>query len=223
MPRTSGIVRVVTIWACIWSAPPCAVAADCRSLEPRAVMTRTKGLMVVAHPDDEFLFGGEALLWPEVDWHVVCMTHGPGAANAEVHRQHEFADSMAALRTSSYEMWDYYDSLDEEVAWDFERVRARVAALVTRGGFSIVATHGKEGEYGHPQHKACYAILEPLLTHVFAQDESAVWSSERARLFRVLYPSQHSVFDWAEPWAQAATVVPMQRSPAHCRADALTA
>jgi len=151
-----------------------------------------KNIMVVAHPDDEFIFGGEALLRKPADWYVVVVTHGPGAPGADPLRQLEFIESMQAIGIpeGQYEMLDFPDG-KHQLGWDRAKLLRRVQSIMRRYGMTTVASHNAEGEYGHPQHRLCHETLLPVLTHVFCTTARTDFSARRAWLYdNVLYRSQ---------------------------------
>lgn len=149
-----------------------------------------KNLMIVAHPDDEFIFGGEALLREPHDWYVLVLSHGK--PDGRRIRQQEFAASMAAmgLPETNHEMLDFPDGKDR-LDWDEGRLRGYVQSLIDYFGSTVVASHNAAGEYGHPQHMMVHRILQDKLTHVFSLEARDDWSDRRARLYDVLYRSQH--------------------------------
>lgn len=112
-------------------------------------------LMVVAHPDDESLFGGATLL-RSPGWFVLCLT---GWSNET--RRSEF---RRACQVGEFEgvMLDYPDGwLD--TSFDSSEGEETLAAVVRkhlREAPSLVLTHGPEGEYAHPQHLAAHQLVK---------------------------------------------------------------
>lgn len=111
-------------------------------------------LMVVAHPDDEVIFGG-ALLLREKHWKVICVTNSGNKM-----RTREFAKVMR-LVGAEYEIWNYPDTY----SGNFNRVALRrdLLRLIQRNRFKKVVTHGLHGEYGHPQHKVIARIMRNIV------------------------------------------------------------
>jgi len=158
----------------------------------RYIRPGPKKIMVVAHPDDEFIFGGEALLRNPHNWYVVVVTHGPGAPGADPLRQVEFRESMRAIGIpeGQYEMLDFPDG-KHQLGWDRRRLLRRIQTIIRRYRMTTVASHNAEGEYGHPQHRLCHETLLPVLTHVFCTTARSDFSARRAWLYdHVLYRSQ---------------------------------
>src|SRR5687768_13295990 len=71
----------------------------------RAQVAHPSKLMIVAHPDDESLFGGEALT-SSGGWTVVCVTNGTNEQ-----RRREFISAMTSIG-ANYTMLSHFDHLD---------------------------------------------------------------------------------------------------------------
>lgn len=120
-------------------------------------------LMIVAHPDDECIFGG-SLLIEQKGWHVICVTGGSyysrnkWALSSENNRIIEFVKVMNCLECK-YEMWDFEDNLFN-ANWDVT-LQYRLKQLLNQT-YQKVITHNLEGEYGHIQHKKLSQIVHQL-------------------------------------------------------------
>jgi LmbE family N-acetylglucosaminyl deacetylase len=199
----------------VWSMVVVVFLGTAALLYPR--LTGPKSIMVVAHPDDEFIFGGEALLRNPNDWYVVVVTHGPGAPGADGLRQLEFSESMRAMGIAEdqYEMLDFVDGKDQ-LGWDRPRLLQRIQTIIRRYRMTTVASHNVVGEYGHPQHRMCHETLLPVLTHVFCTNARSSFSERRAHLYdHVLYRSQLRVLRGLREMARQTDLVPI----AYCPAD----
>tara|TARA_R110000737_G_scaffold148181_1_gene177799 strand:+ start:3157 stop:4599 length:1443 start_codon:yes stop_codon:yes gene_type:complete len=105
-------------------------------------------LMIVAHPDDELIFGGAELIKYGSEYKVICLTNKSNKI-----RSKEFKKVMEKLNVGSWEMFDYEDTLYPTQQFDLKDV------LMSREWKKIV-THNPIGEYGHPQHKLVFdAVL----------------------------------------------------------------
>lgn len=107
-------------------------------------------LMIVAHPDDESLFGGGRLL--KSKWKVVCITNGNNPI-----RRNEFEQVMR-ITNSDYEIWNYPDKRkpfsENSLIIDIKRVIE---------GFDEILTHGELGEYGHIHHIQLHKLLKQIV------------------------------------------------------------
>lgn len=113
--------------------------------------------MVVAHPDDESLFGGAQLLTSN-GWKVICVTNGYNRV-----RRLEF-ETVMRMTDCEYEMWNYSDRwaeiIDSSVFNDLKRV-------VCEKQWSKVVTHNSVGEYGHIHHIQIHHMMKKLVPNLW--------------------------------------------------------
>ena len=131
-------------------------------------------LMIVAHPDDEALFGGAELLTHPTEYKVVVVDE----YHSEV-RKKELIASMEFIGIEEFEHWTGY-----------------------KGGEDY---HSKQGEYGHPRHRALHDILNHLRPDILWQfDKGGIRLPKeiliRKRDLLKVYTSQRDVLDWFSPW-----------------------
>jgi len=121
------------------------------------------GLMLVAHPDDEILFGGQLLLsTPEVAWDIICVTHGGDIRGADFETAaHTLGRYGATItRASLLGMEDAGSVIPMEM---YEEWKRHVMLAVSGwDDYDIVVTHNRLGEYGHPHHMAVYNIAREI-------------------------------------------------------------
>lgn len=111
-------------------------------------------LMVVAHPDDELIWGGKHLL--EGGYLVVCLTRGDDAV-----RSAEFESVVSAAGCKSL-ILSYPDKIWKWRAdlrfWQ-DKIEADIAAILQYKDWDIVASHNADGEYGHQHHKLTHEAV----------------------------------------------------------------
>ncbi len=111
-------------------------------------------LMIVAHPDDELLWGGAHL--QEGGYFVLCLTNGDNPTRrAEFEKVKEAAafcglilsypDKVAGKRSE----WKY---LKNSIAKD-------LSLILSSNDWKLIVTHNSEGEYGHVHHKMTSALV----------------------------------------------------------------
>lgn len=117
--------------------------------------------MVVAHPDDESLFGGAQLL-TSTDWKVVCVTNG-----GNLIRRPEFISVMNHVG-AEYEMWDYYDHISTPL--DEHRLELDLVPVLREREWEKVVSHNLKGEYGHLHHKQINKVMTSLVHDLYVFD-----------------------------------------------------
>ena len=161
-------------------------------------------LMIVAHPDDEALFGGAELLTHSKEYKVIAVDE---AHNHE--RKEEFIISMTTIGITEYEHWTGYKSGED---YDREELIYELLRVLREKDWKKVVTHNKLGEYGHPRHRALHDILNHLRPEIlwqFDKDEERLPNNlllKKRDLLKV-YTSQKEVLDWFSPWYEKITKV----------------
>lgn len=129
-------------------------------------LNKTDKLMIVAHPDDETLWGGGHML--EGGYLVVCFTNESNPV-----RKAEFE---AVIKDSGNKgiILDYPDQkkgVKNKWKKDRKGIISDINLLLSYKDWSLVVTHNPEGEYGHIHHK----MLNQMTTveyHTIYQDDN---------------------------------------------------
>lgn len=108
-------------------------------------------LMIVAHPDDETLWGGVHLI--EDDYLVLCLTNGKSTGNV---RYSEFNSVLRKTKDKgiilSYPDAYKFKRVDWKKAGVYEYIQEDIRTVLTYKKWDEVVTHNPEGEYGHIHH-----------------------------------------------------------------------
>lgn len=117
-------------------------------------LKNVENLMIVAHPDDDILWGGEQLM--KQKYLVVCMTNGTVIANGSC-RGMEFRRAMEQTGDSALILQypDYRPNTHEKSNWSecTREMRADLQCLLSYKKWKKIVTHNPQGEYGHIHHK----------------------------------------------------------------------
>ena len=118
----------------------------------------THKLMIVAHPDDETIWGGAELL--KDNYLVVCITCG-----SQKTRVNEF-EKVMKLSNNKYLMLGYPDKKnnkrDDWRDYYFQICHA-LRKIINYKDWDLIITHNPDGEYGHEHHKMTSKIVTNIL------------------------------------------------------------
>lgn len=118
-------------------------------------MKNIKNIMIVAHPDDETLWGG-AHLNASDKYLVLCLTNGNNPV-----RKKEFEEVMK--RTGNYGVILNYPDNPNNVKSKWinvkDDIKEDVAYALFYKNYDMVVTHNPQGEYGHMHHRFTSLIV----------------------------------------------------------------
>ncbi|QTF49288.1 putative N-acetylglucosaminyl phosphatidylinositol deacetylase [Acanthamoeba polyphaga mimivirus] len=142
-------------------------------------------LMIIAHPDDELIFGSKELI-ENPGWKVICITNGSKKSvnkisicylmgHRSTYRRDEFINMMNLLHCQ-YEIWDYEDNYFNS-NWNLKQLKNQLENLLREKNYKMVLTHNLAGEYGHTQHKTISKLLydiNPPNLYTFYYDSNTI-------------------------------------------------
>lgn len=124
-----------------------------------AVPEGTDKLMIVAHPDDDMIWGGAHLL--EGGWFVVCLTHGDDSVRSD-----EFSRAVTESGNTPL-ILSYPDKVNfrrDDWSRVSDSIEADIETILKANEWQTVATHNPQGEYGHIHHKLTSALTTSAFT-----------------------------------------------------------
>lgn len=163
-------------------------------------------LMIVAHPDDELIFGGSELI-KEKGWKVICVTNGSSNSvnifgNKNINRTDEFISLMDHLQCA-YEIWDFEDN-GFNCNWSYSVLYNKIYEAINEKEYQKILTHNLDGEYGHIQHKFIGKVvyqMHPKNLYVFGKDHQYI-NPYALKVIELLsyYPSQKRIIHQHLPY-----------------------
>lgn len=119
-----------------------------------SLLEKTDKLMIVAHPDDEMIWGGGHLL--EGGYLVVCITNGENET-----RKAEFLKAVEKSGNIPL-ILSYPDKeLGMRSRWIgyIDDITRDIQTILALKEWNIIVTHNLDGEYGHIHHKIVSALV----------------------------------------------------------------
>ncbi len=120
-------------------------------------------LMIVAHPDDETLWGGAGLY--EKDYYVVCITNG----NNKI-RKKEFNKILEETGNKGI-ILSYPDKVaGKKYDWSivYDDIKADINNIINSKSWSLIVTHNPNGEYGHMHH----VMTNEIVTDICVEEDN---------------------------------------------------
>lgn len=106
-----------------------------------------RGLIIVAHPDDETMFCGGAMSQLKWDWTVVSAVH-----SLQSPRGQEFTRATTILKAIPIMLDVPYFGKDSLSPIDAHELQARLEKAVDLEDFDVIITHNSFGEFDNKDH-----------------------------------------------------------------------
>ena len=111
-------------------------------------------LMIVAHPDDESLWGGVHL--SKSDYLVVCVTCG-----VDKKRTNEFKNAISDF--GNYEISlgypDITNNKTDNWSKEYNKIEKDINQILSYKNWNVIVTHNPDGEFDHPHHKMLSTMI----------------------------------------------------------------
>lgn len=120
-------------------------------------LNKAKNIMIVAHPDDETIWGGDHLI--EEDYLVVCVTCGTNKV-----RDNEIKKALSISDDELIKLGypDNPGGIVNDWSEYKESIEEDLSLIITMKNYDKIVTHNQEGEYGHIHHKMINNIVTKI-------------------------------------------------------------
>lgn len=128
-----------------------------RNIFDQINLSNYQNIMIVAHPDDETIWGGMHLIKDK--YLVICLTNGDNEI-----RFQEFQEVMNKTCNTGI-ILNYPDKINgKRDNWQssYQKITDDINYLLTKHTFDLIVTHNPNGEYGHLHHKMTNAIVTAI-------------------------------------------------------------
>lgn len=119
-------------------------------------LSKVNKLMIVAHPDDETIWGGGHLI--DGEYLVVCITDGYNKT-----RRSEFDTAVKHLNETNIPLILNFPDKTFNKRDNWFGIKGKIEDAVDKcinlKDWELIVTHNKEGEYGHIHHKMTSSIV----------------------------------------------------------------
>lgn len=116
-----------------------------------------KGLVIVAHPDDETMFCGGTIAKFKWNWTVVSAAH-----SLDSPRGQEFAAACSVLGARPIMLGVGYQGKEATTPIDGTELGTRLLATVSLHEYDVVLTHNEDGEFGNKDHIVVNRVVRKL-------------------------------------------------------------
>ncbi len=169
-------------------------------------------MLVVAHPDDEYVFMGGLIPYYSVERGKKVLVAYITESTFE--RRVELLDGLWAVGHRSYPLLGrFYDRYTMSMATAYDRLgrsktQKYMVELFRKYKPEVVVTHDIDGEYGHGVHKVCADIVLNAMKksgdetkYKDLAKEYGVWDVPKVYIH--LYPENRLTMDWSQPLTKA--------------------
>lgn len=125
-------------------------------VKTREANPKINKLMIVAHADDETIWGGNSLISGS-GWKVVCCFECDYDKN--LNRRIEFANAMSFCGVEDYELLGLENFQSSGCAPDLAQVTKAIERMLQERDYDLIVTHNERGEYGHEDHKLLNKVV----------------------------------------------------------------
>lgn len=123
--------------------------------------------MIIAHTDDELLWGWKDLI-NEENWLVICVFQQYNYPNADIDRNRRLENFKKTGKLFGFKhiILDFIDNPYQlDVDFDIQlKIKSKLSVFINNTKNTKIVTHNPNGEYGHYHHKIVSKIVSELVS-----------------------------------------------------------
>ena len=128
--------------------------------------------MVVAHPDDEIIFGGNDLI-NDKDWLIVFCTND--------FKRLEMVEKISKNMNYDYIILNHVDTQIKNIRFH-PKILQLICSIIKNNDIKKIVTHNSAGEYGHPQHILVHKMISHLVYNLNTHNLYTFYDNNKKRL-----------------------------------------
>jgi LmbE family N-acetylglucosaminyl deacetylase len=152
---------------------------------------KIKNIMIVAHPDDELIFGGKELIKNSGKYLVICLTNLDNSI-----RYTEFV-KMSNKLNFDYIIYNHKDLFNQKTIYKSyqKHLNNLLNELFSKNKINKIVTHNKKGEYGHSFHIAIHNYIVNYCNQYNLLNKLYVFELQKNNLSKNIYEKKYKLME----------------------------
>lgn len=139
-------------------------------MQTLSLLKNKRAIAIVAHPDDEIIFMGGAIMKnPQLDWTVFSLCRA-----SDRDREPKFWRVCKKNKVKGL-ITDLEDEDKMSLKQSLPVIEKLLVSNLKNKEFDYIFTHGANGEYGHPRHIGVHQVIKKLIKNKVLKPEAVFY------------------------------------------------